>query len=157
MVVRNKAYIGVGAAVLFAILASLTHLVGLPGPFSMASAHGNAMAPKYRDGDLLVLHSQQYYNIGQVVEYHVTAGAGQGSLGLSMITGGDGTKGFNLRAEANNHDDATLPRSGDIVGTVVFSVPGMGTPLIIAVWALMALALLTVIVMTAMRVWETWL
>jgi hypothetical protein len=105
----------------------------------------------------LVLHSQQYYNIGQVVEYHVTTGTGQGSLGLSMITGGDGTKGFNLRAEANSYDDASLPKSGDIVGMVVFSVPGMGAPLIIALWVLMALALVTVIVMTAMGVWETWL
>jgi hypothetical protein len=157
MVIRNKAYIGVAAAVLFAILASLTHLFGLPGPFSMATANSDAMAPKYSDGELLVLHSQQYYNIGQTVEYHVSTGADLGSLGLSMITGGDSTKGFNLRAEANNHDDASLPKSGEIVGMVVFAVPGMGTPLIIAVWVLMALALLTVIGMTAMGVWETWL
>jgi signal peptidase I len=92
------------------------------------------MLPTYSAGDLVVAQGDDATTqggmpsmIGSVVVYRIPAGLpGEGRLIIHRIVGYDAAAGYTTRGDNNGYDDIWHPTSGDLVGTPVAVVPGMG-------------------------------
>lgn len=123
------------ARAVFAVL-QLLALVGLSlviwptslgGRVSYVAVDGISMEPTYHLGDIAVVRSHDSYRVGDPVVYRIPDGEfGAGAHVIHRIVGGDGRRGFTTRGDNKPLDDPWHPRTGDVVGTVAFSVPHAG-------------------------------
>ncbi len=98
----------------------------LGGPATFVIVHGDSMLPVYELGDLLVLHSQPAYAVGDPVAYRVPAGEiGAGRLVIHRIVEVDGDA-FQLKGDNNPAPDPWHPTQADVAGSVVVRLPGAG-------------------------------
>src|SRR5581483_4629369 len=106
-----------GVVVALVIIASLLHPLGFPGPATAVIIKGSSMLPTYKSGDLVIVKSQNSYQVGDAVAYKVPQGQlGAGDTVIHRIIGGNGRDGFNLQGDNNKSADPWHPTTGDIVG-----------------------------------------
>ena len=113
------------ATVTFWVLTLRPQVLG--GPAAYLVVRGDSMLPTYETGDLLILHSAESYEVGDVVAYKVPAGElGEGHLVVHRIVGGDASSGWILEGDNNPAPDPWMPRDGDIVGRPWVALPQAG-------------------------------
>jgi len=113
---------GTGA---LALLVTAWILIGprqLGGSASYAIVVGSSMEPQLHNGDLVVARRHAHYAIGDAVVYH---NADLNRNVLHRIVERDGSR-FVFKGDHNDFVDPTHPRQSDLVGTLWFTVPGVG-------------------------------
>jgi signal peptidase I len=101
------------------------------GPAGFNTVSGISMQPTFSGGDLVVTFAQSSYSVGDIVAYHVPAGAAAaGAIVIHRIVGGDPVGGFTTRGDNNRISDPWHPTEADIVGRAWFYVPGAGRMLL---------------------------
>ena len=139
------------------IVATLLAIVWMAWPQSLGGrvayvrVDGWSMNPTLHNGDLVVVRSQSAYRIGDAVAYRIPRGEfGAGALVVHRLIGGNGSTGFITRGDNRNINDSWHPRTADVVGRVLFDLPGAGNRFAEAskpVWMGALVALTTVVVM----------
>lgn len=78
-------------------------------------------------GDVVLVHRQDRYAIGDVVAYRIPRGqAGAGRVVIHRIVGGSAAAGYVLRGDNRGSKDMWRPRPADIVGKEKARAPAMG-------------------------------
>jgi len=88
---------------------------------------GVSMLPTYHGGDLVVLHREATYEIGDVIAY---ADPNIGEV-FHRIVGREGDK-FVMKGDNNSHEDVFRPTPSEILGRLWLSIPGGGNLLLAA-------------------------
>lgn len=102
----------------------------LGGSTTMVVVHGNSMLPDYRSGDLVVLRPAPTYQVGEVIAYRVPRGQiGSGAVVIHRIIGGAATTGFVVKGDNNPAPDPWHPTQADVIGGLLWHVPGVGSVL----------------------------
>jgi signal peptidase len=121
---------GLTLAAVLAILAAWAIFLRPPslgGPTTYVVVRGSSMLPTYHAGDLVLVHRQGAYQVGQIVAYRIPAGeVGAGHILIHRIVGGDASHGFVLRGDNNTFSDPWLPRQSDMVGAAWMHFAGLG-------------------------------
>src|ERR1700736_586955 len=97
--------------------------VALGGPASYIVVHGHSMGGALAPGDLFVTMAQGAYSIGDAIVYRVPSGAGQGLLVVHRIIGVD-SAGYTMQGDANSYQDPWRPKTSDVLGRLVVTLPG---------------------------------
>jgi signal peptidase I len=119
---RIRLLAGTGA---LALLVAAWILVGprqLGGSASYAIVAGSSMEPRLHSGDLVVARSHSHYEIGDAVVYH---NADLNRNVLHRIVGRDGSR-FVFKGDNNDFVDPTHPQQSALLGSLWFTVPGVG-------------------------------
>lgn len=95
----------------------------LGGSASYAIVAGSSMEPRIHHGDLVVARSRSHYEIGDAVVYR---NAQLDQNVLHRIIGRDGSR-FLFKGDNNDFVDPTHPRQSDLLGSLWFTVPGLGS------------------------------
>lgn len=118
------------------------------GWIGFISVSGHSMEPTFATGDLAVTMRQPGYRIGDVIAYQVPAGQpGAGGRVIHRIVA---TRGSNVglvfitKGDNNPTSDVWLPHVQDVMGRVVFRVPGgpFGSTFLIAIVPALAVTIL---------------
>ena len=89
----------------------------LGGPTTIVVVSGTSMEPGLHTGDLVLVHRQDAYRVGDVAAYRLPAGqVGAGSVVIHRIVGGSAETGFVLRGDNRQTNDQWRPKPGDMVG-----------------------------------------
>ncbi|OLF08588.1 signal peptidase I [Actinophytocola xanthii] len=114
--IRTVALTITSAAVLIAI-----GLLVLGG-FRLVVTRGDSMEPHFFAGDLVLVHEQPQYRVGDVVAYDSP------SLGITMLHRIVGVRdgGFVTRGDNNDWDDPDLLTATDLSGRLVLRIPRAG-------------------------------
>jgi signal peptidase len=118
------------SSVLLAGLAWLVWPTSLGGEATFLMVSGTSMEPGMHTGDLALVRERDVdeYGIGDVVGFRVPAGhAGEGSVVIHRIVGGDASNGFETQGDNRDLPDTWRPTADDIVGERYVLVPGAGT------------------------------
>jgi signal peptidase len=100
----------------------------LGGHVAYVKVDGHSMDPTFHNGDLAVVRKQSSYNLGDAVAYKIPKGEfGAGSLVIHRLVAGNGTTGFVTKGDNRTIRDEWHPRTGDVVGRVIYDLPGVGT------------------------------
>lgn len=100
------------------------------GPTGYVIVSGRSMEPMMHTGDLAIVHQQADYGVGDVVAYRIPKGnVGGGIIVIHRVVGGDVAEGLVLRGDNRDTADIWRPRRDDIVGTLRWHVPHLGTAL----------------------------
>ncbi len=117
--------------VLVALLAAWAVLLrptALGGPATYVVVSGTSMQPTLWTGDLVVLRTQDAYDVGDVVTYPVPEGApGAGDLVIHRIVGGSPRSGFTTRGDNRERADDWTPTAAQVLGREWFVVPRAGS------------------------------
>lgn len=142
---RSTARLVASGAVLVGIVgwAILLRPPVLGGTTSYVIVSGTSMEPGVHAGDLVVVHRQGRYRVGDVVAYRVPLeGPFRGAKILHRVVGGSPEAGFVVRGDNRSSADLWRPRPGDIVGQAWLRLPGVGglllrlrSPLVLALLA----------------------
>ena len=98
----------------------------LGGPATYLVVRGTSMLPIYETGDLVILHDQASYGVGDVVGYRVPAHEiGAGRIVLHRIIG-FAPDGFVLKGDNNEAVDPWTPSPADVAGRIWIVVPVIG-------------------------------
>jgi signal peptidase len=98
----------------------------LGGPATYLVVRGTSMLPIYETGDLVILHDQPSYGVGDVVGYRVPAHEiGAGRIVLHRIIG-LAPDGFVLQGDNNQAPDPWTPSTADVAGRIWIVVPVIG-------------------------------
>src|SRR3954447_2165224 len=90
---------------------------GLGGPASYALVSGTSMLPKYRTGDVVIVHRQARYRVGDIVAYKVPKGqVGAGAEVIHRIVGGSERAGWTVQGDNRSAPDIWHPKHDLIVG-----------------------------------------
>lgn len=99
----------------------------LGGPTSYVLVSGESMEPTLHDDDFVIARRQATYEKGDIAAYRVPEGnAGAGSLVIHRIIGGSAQDGYMLQGDNRSTPDLWRPRSSDIVGTPLVTIPRAG-------------------------------
>jgi signal peptidase len=113
-----------GALVLLAMFWPQT----LGGHVAYVKVDGHSMDPTFHTGDLAVVRKQSSYQLGDAVAYKIPKGEfGAGALVIHRLVAGNGTTGFITKGDNRNIRDEWHPRTSDVVGRVIYDLPGVGT------------------------------
>src|SRR6202521_5449767 len=120
--------------------------VALGGPASYIVVRGYSMSGALAPGDLVVTMAQGRYSVGDAIVYHVPSGAGRGLLVVHRIVRAD-PSGYSMQGDANSYQDPWQPKTSEVVGRLVFTLPGFGrvlgalaNPFVLSIaWGLVAL------------------
>jgi signal peptidase I len=112
----------------------------LGGPAGYALVAGTSMEPTMHTGDVVIVHAQPHYGVGDVIAYRVPEGqAGAGAQVIHRIIGGNERTGFVVQGDNRTAPDVWHPRHAEIVGSEWAHVPKLGmlvmllhTPLFLA-------------------------
>jgi signal peptidase I len=103
----------------------------LGGPARYLVIRGDSMVPTYVTGDLVVLHTQPTYRVGDIVAYAVPKGEiGAGLLVIHRIIGGEAVHGFTVKGDNNPAPDPWRPRPQDIAGSAWVLIPVVGRAIV---------------------------
>jgi signal peptidase I len=95
---------------------------GIGGTASYAIADGVSMLPHFHKGDLVVLHAQSSYHVGEVAAYHNQQ---LHEVVMHRIVAVDGNH-FVFKGDNNNFTDSYHPTQSQIVGSEWLHLPGVG-------------------------------
>jgi len=111
--------IAAALAVAIAVLAAAIVI----GPWGLLVTHGVSMNPVYHQGDLVMVVTDDSYDIGQIVAYrdHV-----HGLVVLHRLSGGDAS-GYDFKGDNNESTDVVHPTQSDLIGRAVLHIPQAGT------------------------------
>lgn len=99
----------------------------LGGPAGFVTVAGTSMEPRMHTGDVVLVHRQDAYAVGDVVAYRIPHGqAGAGRVVIHRIVGGNARDGFVMRGDNRDSDDMWRPRPADVVGKQEARVPAVG-------------------------------
>jgi signal peptidase I len=99
----------------------------LGGPAGYALVSGTSMNPIYHTGDIVIVHRQANYHVGEIVAYIVPKGsAGAGAQVIHRLVGGNERKGFIVQGDNRTAPDVWHPRRAEIVGTAWIHIPKAG-------------------------------
>ena len=99
----------------------------LGGPASFAVVSGTSMLPTLHTGDVVVVHRQSSYAVGDVIAYKVPKGdVAHDAQVIHRIIGGDGVHGFIVQGDNRTAPDIWHPKTGDVVGKQWAHVPHAG-------------------------------
>jgi signal peptidase len=88
------------------------------------------MVPTLQSGDLVILHEQSTYEVGDIVAFRIPAGEpGSGNRVIHRIVGGSGDEGYVTRGDNRASDDQWRPTDHDVLGKLWLRGPGLGTAL----------------------------
>lgn len=128
--ILGKIFSGILTTVLALLLAmniytiAARHFTGNIQPtvfgWSWAVVVSGSMSPEIEVDDLVVIHEQEEYTVGEIISYK----SGQ-SLVTHRIVGQDG-QAFQTKGDFNNTVDMNPVSKDNIVGKVVKIVPGVG-------------------------------
>jgi len=107
---------------MLAVLIVLGAGLVLTGRNDIAVTHGTSMIPVYHQGDLVVVARTSTYQVGQIAAYRIPS---RNRVVLHRIVAAADT-GFTFKGDHNQSIDAAHPSRDQLVGRVVFSVPGGG-------------------------------
>ena len=97
----------------------------LGGPAQFVVISGTSMEPGLHTGDLVLVHRQDAYRIGDVVAYRVPKGeAGAGRVIIHRIIGGSADRGYVLRGDNRKTSDFWQPKPAQVVGKMKVPLPG---------------------------------
>jgi signal peptidase len=97
------------------------------GPAGYALVNGTSMLPKYHTGDVVIVHRQLQYRVGDVIAYTVPKGfAGSGSQVIHRIIGGSAKTGFVVQGDNRTAPDIWRPKASDVVGAAWAHIPKFG-------------------------------
>ncbi|WP_250002044.1 DUF5305 family protein [Actinoplanes sp. M2I2] len=109
-----------------AVITVMTAIGGwalVTGSVSYVVTSGVSMNPVYYQNDLVIVASEDSYQIGQIAAYH---GSQPGQKILHRIVGGDAVGGFILKGDNNASIDPLRPLAADMIGRPVLHVPKGG-------------------------------
>ena len=102
----------------------------LGGPATFVMVQGTSMNPTYHTGDLVIVHRQAHYQVGDVIAYQIPKGqVGAGLTVIHRIVGGSPTTGFTTQGDSNPTPDDWHPTFADIQGSPWLLVPKGGNVL----------------------------
>ena len=134
---------------LFAGWALLLRPPTLEGPATFVIVRGSSMQPTYKTLDLIIVHSQSTYSVGDIAAYRVPKGEiGAGSVVIHRIVGGDPVHGFTFKGDNNSAPDPWHPKQGDLVGRSWGYLPGLGKVVVFIHQPLLIAALAAAIVVS---------
>jgi signal peptidase len=87
---------------------------------------GISMEPTYFDGDLVIVHQQDQYTVGDVIAYEITDYYVTEKYVIHRIVGGNAQDGFVTQGDNRDEIDPWHPRSPAILGTTFLHVPKLG-------------------------------
>ena len=93
---------------------------------SYVIVQGHSMEPTYHDGDLVLAERGGTYKRGEVVAFRVGGKFNDPAVVIHRIVGGNGSEGFVTRGDNRDRTDPWSPKTGNVVGRAVFSVPYAG-------------------------------
>lgn len=88
--------------------------------WSWAIVISGSMEPEIRVNDLVVIHEEDAYDVGDVITFR---------SGDSIVThriAAQSPEGFITRGDANNTEDKSITKREDVIGRVVGVIPGVG-------------------------------
>jgi signal peptidase len=88
--------------------------------YSVEVVASGSMAPTIATGDLIVVKEQSSYKVGDVVTFRDSSG----NLVTHRIIAEGDDGAFTTKGDANNVADRSSVNTSDIVGSLVFVVPG---------------------------------
>jgi len=95
--------------------------VNLGGTASFIIVTGTSMEPTLISGDLAFLKKQDSYQNGDIVAFYVNEG-----IVIHRIIGGSSEEGFLMQGDNKNSTDPWEPTQNEILGRMVFHIPGGG-------------------------------
>jgi signal peptidase I len=115
----------------------------LDGPAGYVLVAGQSMEPELRTGDLVVVHAQDTYEVGDVISYRVPHDEpGAGALVIHRVIGGTAATGYRTQGDNRERPDLWRPKPAEIQGRMWVHLPAVGRvfgvlrqPLIIATLA----------------------
>lgn len=127
---RRRRIWRVTANVLFLIMAVgwffLLRPTWLGGPATIVRVAGVSMEPGMHTGDLVLVHDQDSYEVGDVVAFRVPQPESARRPHVIHRVVQDDAGVFTLRGDNNEHDDPWEVRESDIAGRLWIHVPGGG-------------------------------
>ena len=103
----------------------------LGGPAAYVMVAGDSMEPTLQPGSLVVVLRRPDYRVGDVVTYRIGEGdVAAGNNVIHRIVGGDGESGYVAQGDNVASSDPWHPTTTQIVGKVVFVIPGAAPALI---------------------------
>ncbi|MQA63528.1 MAG: signal peptidase I [Actinophytocola sp.] len=100
----------------------------LGGSLTLVTVDGVSMEPGMHTGDLAIVQKTGDYAPGDVIAFRVPHRDGRHSAAvIHRIIGGDSATGFQMRGDNNDWDDPWRPRDTDIVGELLWHIPGAGS------------------------------
>ena len=124
----------------------------LGGPAGYVTVSGTSMEPNMHTGDVVVMHRQDSYRVGDVVAYHIPKGqAGAGRVVIHRVKGGSAKAGYVMRGDNRPSDDFWRPKHADVVGKQLVRIPALGriARMILSPFGLGLLAALATVVIIA--------
>jgi signal peptidase I len=104
----------------------------LGGPAGYALIHGTSMNPLYHTGDIVIVHRQAHYHVGEIVAYIVPKGtAGAGAQVIHRLIGGNENNGFVVQGDNRTAPDVWQPTRKQIVGTAWLHIPKAGAAVLL--------------------------
>lgn len=97
----------------------------LGGRTSYVTTYGDSMQPLLHAGDLAIVRRQDAYGVGDVVAYR---SPDLDAIVLHRIVGVEGER-YLFKGDHNTWLDSARPTRGQLVGKMIWHVPGAGTPL----------------------------
>jgi signal peptidase len=98
----------------------------LGGSVAYVKVNGESMDGTYNTGDLIVVHREAHYAVGDIIAYRVPKNKfAAGAQVIHRIVGGNGSSGFVTRGDNRTVVDEWHPRIDDVVGTAWARFPGL--------------------------------
>ena len=99
----------------------------LGGSAGFVTVSGTSMEPGMHTGDVVLMHRQDSYRVGDVVAYRIPAGqAGAGRVVIHRVRGGSAAAGYILRGDNRDSNDFWHPKPSDVIGKERLRVPALG-------------------------------
>jgi len=119
----------------------------LGGPTSYIMVTGVSMYPTLEDGDLAVVRKRDAYGPQDIIAFRVPEGTV-----IHRIVGGNGRDGYITLGDNKDHVDEWHPTDDDVLGSMWFSVPGLGRVLAVLQQPAMMAALTGGLVLAVMQI-----
>jgi signal peptidase len=115
----------------------------LGGPAAYVLVSGQSMEPTLHHDDFVLVGRQDAYEDGDIVAYRIPeSDTGAGAIVIHRIIGGSDESGYLLQGDNRTTPDRWRPRSTDVLGRSLVTIPRAGTllpflrsPLIVAAFA----------------------
>jgi signal peptidase I len=115
----------------------------LGGPIAYVLVSGESMEPTLHDNDFVIARRQDTYENGDIVVYRIPKSEiGAGGLVIHRIIGGSDEGGYILQGDNRTTPDLWRPRSTDVAGRLLVTIPKAGelipylrSPLLVAAFA----------------------